>query len=281
MTAAQVYRASGWSLVVGAIVSFVTLLYAAVVFIGSTEEVAKRPEYLWVNVFSAVGVALLLLGLPGWFGSRASVAGITGLIGMICIFLTGIVLGVFLSLLEGLIFPYLAAQAPQLIAGEGPPSMFGVFISGTILNLAGAVLLAVAVLRAKIDPVWTGYVWILCAIMAIVGFVIGGPSATNAVTSIIGISSALLIFIALFGFGVDLLARCSSDMPASGLKGRAQEHQPLVRVRPARASWRSPLPRSRRPPAGSDRRLGRGESRGPGRARAQGLAAPSAGTVAW
>lgn len=207
MTAALVYRVSGWSLVIGAIVSFVTLLYAAVVFIGNTDQVAHRPEYLWVNVFSAVGIALLLLGLPGWFGSRASVAGVTGLIGMICIFLTGLVLGVFFSLLQALIFPYLATQAPQLLAGEGPPAIFGVVLFGTIMNVIGAALLAVAMLRARIEPLWTGYVWILCAVMAIVGFIIGGPAATNVASSIVGISSALLIFIALFGFGGDMLGR--------------------------------------------------------------------------
>lgn len=201
------YLLSGWSLIVGSIISFVTLLYAALAFVGQSSSFAGRPDFVWVYVLSAVGVALILLGLPGWYGSRAQEVGMVGLLGMVCIFLTGLALGIFFDLLQGLVFPYLAARAPQLLAGEPPTGVFAVIIFGTVLNLLGAVLLALAVFRSHIQPLWTAWVWVVCAVMAVVGFVVGGPTADNVLTSLAGVASALLIFVALFGFGTDMVSR--------------------------------------------------------------------------
>jgi hypothetical protein len=220
VTANQIYRVSAWSLIVGAVIAFISLLYSGLVFVGDPTILGSRPDYLWVNALTVVGVAMLLLGLPGWFGSRAASAGVIGLIGMICIFLTGLVFGVFLSLLQALIFPYLAAQAPQAVAGQGPPDLGGVFISGTILNVVGAVLLAITVLRSRAQPMWTGYVWIACAVMAVVSVFVSGPSATNVVTSVLGVASGLLLFVALFGFGADMLSRHGANAsPGSPRRG--------------------------------------------------------------
>jgi hypothetical protein len=203
MSYLQLLRLSGASLVVGAVVSVIATLYSALVFVG-TDPSPYANNALWVpiSLLGAVGTALLILGLPGMYARAMDAFGLLGLIGIVLIFLTGLMFGVFFNLVGAVLVPYLASHAPDVFKGNGPPSFFPFFIIGTIIELAGTVLLAVPFLRSRALPSWVGYVLIASAVGAVVGFFLTGPNGpNNTLTSLIGNAGALLLFVALGGIG--------------------------------------------------------------------------------
>ena len=128
--------------------------------------------------------------------------GTAGLVGAVLIAVTGMIFGVFFGLFSVLLQPYLAAQAPQLLSGDGPPALFPFFILGTVLQVIGSILFALPMLRGRMLPRWPGYALVVSAIFAIVSFFLSGPgSPTTPLTILANLLPPALLIIALGWLG--------------------------------------------------------------------------------
>src|SRR2546425_12849109 len=123
MSSSQAFRLAGFALVVGAAVSFVSSLLNTLLFQGNDPTpYAGNPLFVPLNILSVLGTALLLLGLPALYLSRPEGWGVLGLIGIVLVFATGVMFGVFFSLFSVLLVPYLVQHAPAVVKGNGPPA---------------------------------------------------------------------------------------------------------------------------------------------------------------
>src|SRR2546429_675834 len=96
------FKMGGLSVLAGAVVSFLSLLYGSLFFSTDLNTGAGQPGWVLVYSVEFVGVALILLGLPVVAVALGDRAGRTGVAGIALIFVSGLMLGVFLPLLVGL-----------------------------------------------------------------------------------------------------------------------------------------------------------------------------------
>ena len=151
-----------------------------------------------VNALGALGAALVLLGLPAVYARMAGEGGIPGLVGFALIEVSWMFFGLFLSLYGALVLPWLADQAPRLVADSSPiPLGFAVaFALGLLAWLLGAVLLAVPFVRGPARPRWVGYLLPGSALwVAVSTFIIapGGPASNLAVNLLSNLGPVLLL----------------------------------------------------------------------------------------
>jgi hypothetical protein len=176
---------------------------------------------MWVpvNALGALGAALVLVGLPAVYARMAGQGGLSGLVGFALIEVSWMFFGLFLSLYGALVLPWLAEQAPRLVAVSSPaPLGFVVaFAVGLLVWLLGAALLAVPFVRGPVRPRWVGYVLPASALWVLVGsFVIapGGPASNLAVNLLSNLGPVLL----LIGLGY------------LGFRAWAEQHVPAEHV---------------------------------------------------
>lgn len=208
MTPAGLFRLSGLALVVGAIAAVIGNVATSVLFPDmNSPSVATSPLFVPLNLLATVGTVLVLLGFPGLYAWRAHEMGIAGLVGAVLIALTGMMFGVFFGLFSVLFQPYLAAQVPQLLSGDGPPALFPFFILGTLFQVIGSILFALPMLRGRMLPRWPGYALVVSALVAIVSFFLSGPgSPTTPLTILANLLPPALLIIALGWLGYLLWA---------------------------------------------------------------------------
>ncbi|CAN5505552.1 hypothetical protein BH18VER1_BH18VER1_14080 [soil metagenome] len=162
---------------------------------GDTVVFAKAGVWVLNSALGAVGAALVLLGLPAIY---ATMSGRTGRVGVMLIGLGWMFHGVFLSLYSGLVVPWLADQAPSLLAATAsPPAGFIIaFIAGLVAELTGSVLLAIPFIRGRVQPRWVGYILFASVILTVVGdFIIAptGPASNVAVNLVSNVGPVLLL----------------------------------------------------------------------------------------
>jgi hypothetical protein len=158
---------------------------------------AKAGLWVPVNALGALGAALVLLGLPAVYARMSGGGGLPGLIGFALIEVSWTFFGLFLSLYGALVLPWLAEEAPRLVAASAPtPLGFVVaFALGLLAWLLGAVLLAVPFVGGRVRPRWVGYVLPASALWFLVGgFVVapGGPASGLAVNLLSNLGPVLL-----------------------------------------------------------------------------------------
>jgi hypothetical protein len=199
VTGTRLFRIGGLLLFVGA-VAFVLHVVLRSVLTAGVDPAVSAQAGLWVplNALGALGAALVLLGLPAVYVRMAPQGGLPGLVGFALIEVSWMFFGLFLSLYGALVLPWLAEQAPSLVAGSSPaPLGFVVsFALGLLAWLFGAVLLAVPFLRGPARPRWVGYVLLASALWLLVGnFVIapGGPASNLAVNLLSNLGPVLLL----------------------------------------------------------------------------------------
>jgi hypothetical protein len=194
------------ALMVGAVLAFVGDLLNTLLFSGNDPTpYAGNPLFVPVNLLSVLGTALLLFGLPMLYLSGPEGWGVLGLIGFLLVFATGLMFGVFFSLLSALLLPYLVQHAPDTVKGNGPPAFFPFFIVGTVFEVVGLALLAVPIVRGVVAERWLGYVLLAAAVLGVVGFFLGGGNGPpNPLIALIGSLSSLLLFVALGWLGYRL-----------------------------------------------------------------------------
>ncbi|HEV2011909.1 MAG TPA: hypothetical protein VGS17_12870 [Candidatus Limnocylindria bacterium] len=220
MTAAQLYRLCGYALVIGAIVSIITTVAQAALFPSNNDPTyAQNALLVPLALISVAASVLLLLGLPGWYAMHARAAGVSGLVGFVGIFITGLMFPIFFGLFQALLFPFFATQAPQLLSGDGPSGFFPYFIVGTLIQLIGTIGLAIPMLRGQVLPRWPGYALVISAPLAVVSFFLSsGPNAPqSALTLALNNLPVVLLLVALAGMGGKLLTN-RSDIGVAELK---------------------------------------------------------------
>jgi hypothetical protein len=195
----RLFKISGLLVFIGAVAFVLHVVWRSVLTAGVDSAVSAQAG-LWVplNALGALGAALVLLGLPAVYVRMAPQGGLPGLVGFALIEVSWMFFGLFLSLYGALVLPWLAEQAPSLVAGSSPaPLGFVVsFALGLLAWLFGAVLLAVPFVRGPARPRWVGYVLLASALWLLVGnFVIapGGPASNLAVNLLSNLGPVLLL----------------------------------------------------------------------------------------
>jgi hypothetical protein len=202
MTSSQLYRVSGLGLLIGAAAFIIHVVLRSLVTAG-VDPASFATQSLWVpiNAIGLLGAVLVLLGLPALYAGMASETGWPGLAGVALIAVAWIFFGVFLSLYALLLLPWLADEAPSLVAATAPlPLGFVIaFIVGLLAWLAGTVLLAIPFLRRRLHPGWVGYVLLTSALLMVVGNLIIAPSgpATNLAINLLSNLGPVLLLVAI------------------------------------------------------------------------------------
>ncbi len=169
------YRLSGLSLIIGMLLSIVTSIASGVLFSDtSNPAVATDPLNIALGVCGVLGTALALFGLPALYARSASAGGVLWLLGVVTIALMGMLFGIFLGFLGVIVFPALATEAPNMFAEGPPPAFLVVFILGTVLNVLGAVSMAIPMFTKQLYPRWCAYLMLLAAVLALVSFFLNG-----------------------------------------------------------------------------------------------------------
>src|SRR5215203_281929 len=217
----RLFRIGGLLVIVGA-VGFVLHVVLRSVLTAGVDPVVSAQAGLWVpvNALGALGAALVLLGLPAVYARMARQGGLPGLVGFTLIEVSWMFFGLFLSLYGALVLPWLADQAPRLVAASAPtPLGFVVaFALGLLAWLLGAVLLAVPFVRGPARARWVGYLLPASALWVLVGnFIVapGGPASNLAVNLLSNLGPVLL----LIGLGY-LGFRAWTERARPGTSGR-------------------------------------------------------------
>src|ERR687884_721601 len=99
MSSTETIRLGGLSMVIGAVLAFVSTLLTAVLFVGQDPTpYANGPLFVPVNLLGALGAAFLLFGVPLLYLAWSEGWGVLGLIGIVLLFVTGLMFGVFFPL---------------------------------------------------------------------------------------------------------------------------------------------------------------------------------------
>ena len=224
MSTATLYRLSGFALVSGAILAALSSVVSGVVFPDSSDPAAAtNPLNVLLGLVGVVGTMLALLGLPGMYARAAREGGLVWLVGVILIAFTGMLFGIFMGLLGALVFPVLASRAPDLFGQGPPPSLFPLFIIGTLANVFGGILMGIPMITKQVYPRWCGYMMLVEAVLAVLSFFVNGPGPSSLIAQILNDVSALPLFLVLGWAGYELWA---GKAAASGLAPSSVVAQP-------------------------------------------------------
>jgi hypothetical protein len=206
MTGLRVHRIAGLGLLVGAIVFVAHIVLRSLVTAGVEPAVfARQGSWVLINAFGLVGAVLVLLALPAMYARLASPSGLLGLVGVALVAVAWLFFGVFLSLYGALVLPWLAENAPSLVAASAPlPAGFVVaFLVGLVAWLVGALLLGLPFIRGRIEPRWVGYLLPASALWMAVGSLVIAPSgpAANVVVNLLSNLGPVLLLTALGHLG--------------------------------------------------------------------------------
>src|SRR5829696_2737573 len=199
VTGERLSAIGGLGLFVGAVAFVLYVVLRSVLTAGVDPAVsAQAGPWVPMNMLGALGAALVLLGMPAVYARMTPQGELPGLVGFALIGVSWMFFGLFLSLYGALVLPWLAAQAPRLVAGSSPlPLGFVVaFALGLLAWLVGAVLLAVPFVRRQARARWVGYLLPVSALWVLVGsFVIApdGPASNLAVNLLSNLGPVLLL----------------------------------------------------------------------------------------
>lgn len=214
MTPGKLLSVSGLVLVVGALLTVLMAIINALFYSNpNPTQLTMSPSWLIVNLLMAIGVTLILLSLPALYLRQAEATGWMGLAGYICIFLGGLILGVFTSLLSAVVAPYLAQHAPKLLADNGPPALNAATMIGAILLGVGGLLFGYATLRARILPNGAAYLLIAGAILTLLTLL----PLPGLAGMLLGQLSQVVFVLALAWLGYALWAE-GRGLPVPGLR---------------------------------------------------------------
>jgi hypothetical protein len=218
VTSERLSGIGGLLLLVGG-VAFVLHVVLRSVLTAGVDPAASAQAGLWVpvNALGALGAALVLLGLPAVYARMAPQGGRAALVGFALIEASWTFFGLFLSLYGALVAPWLAEEAPRLVAGSSPtPLEFVVaFAVGLLAWLVGAALLAVPFLRGRVRPRWVGYVLPASALWVLVGSFVVAPDgpASNLAINLLSNLGPVLLLIGLGYLGIRAWAESTPAEP--------------------------------------------------------------------
>lgn len=190
MSSTQLFRVSGISLLLGALLSLIAALLSFFVNLSFTAPPATFQSPLWSTHYSLffTALALTLIGLPALYsrlrGQRGDRLGFFGLLFIaLGTFLVLGMAGYFVSVL-----PVVAAKAPQIITATLVSSGFGIFpLGGTLFATIGTILLGIAVLRSKVFPSLVGILLLAWVVLNLLNFFLQG----GLLATLVGLLSAI------------------------------------------------------------------------------------------
>src|SRR5688572_8300199 len=177
MTKTRLQRIAGLGLVVGALGFAAYVGLRAVVTAGGEPTVfARQLPWAAINALGLLGAIVVLLALPALYARVANATGTAGLAGVVLLAVAWLFFGVFLSFYGLLILPWLAEQAPALVAASPPPTGFTMaFVAALLAWCVGAVLLGIPFVRGRIAPRWVGFMLLLSAVWMVIGNLVVAP----------------------------------------------------------------------------------------------------------
>jgi hypothetical protein len=215
-----VHRVSGLVLVIGA-VSFVVYVVIRSLLTSGVDPTVSASHALWipVNGLGFLGAMMVFIGLPAIYARVFAATGLASLIGVVLTAVAWAFFGVFLTLYAALLLPWLAEEAPHLVAVGAPlPAALMIAIATSLAAwLVGGVLLALPFIRGRLKPTWIGYVFLAAALWMLVGNLViapAGPSA-NVAANLVSNLGPVLLLIALTNLGCRLwMQRPGSEIGA-------------------------------------------------------------------
>ena len=211
MNTQSVFRLSGSAVVVGALVSVAAHLIDGLTY---------RDPIAYTSYAMAAGGILVLAGLPGVMASRAQGFGVAGLLGVALVFAANCMTEVFGSLQSAMVDPWLAAQAPKLAAGFGPPPFFAFFNIAEGLLVLGSLLIAIPIVRGLVAPRWPGFVLLASVVIGIPGYFLFAL-ATDPFGNLMGQVPVVLLSIALAGIGYQAWLKPEPQVAATTARPQA------------------------------------------------------------
>jgi hypothetical protein len=194
MSSTQLYRLSGISLLVGAVVSVIAGVMTLFLDSSLSASPTTIQSPLWSTLWSLAfaGIVLVLPGLPAlYLRLAAGRGGVVGLIGVLLVVL-GSFLGMATTAYFVSILPLLAAKAPNLINAGYETSLAVFGIGATVLGIIGPLLLGIAVIRAKVFPSLVGILLIVSGVLSPVTTFSSG--VLFALIGLVGIVSAAMAY---------------------------------------------------------------------------------------
>jgi hypothetical protein len=218
MTSDRLFRICGSALLAGAVLFIAHIVLRSLLTAGAEPAtLATGPFWLPVNLLGLAGAALVMLGLPVMYAWMAARTGTIGLVGAVLLAVAWMFFGVFLTLYSILLLPWLAAEAPSLVAASAPVSraLVAAFMIGLLAWFVGAVLLAVPFLRRRIEPRWIGYLLLASAAGVVIGNMIIAPSgpASDLTINLLSNLGPVLLSVAIAYLGDSM--RSGADAGAS------------------------------------------------------------------
>lgn len=181
-------RLAGLSMIVGTVLATAGYL-AANTLIPGGEARFTHPGWQLLNGVALAGDLLVVLGLPAVLAVQGRRAPRLTLVGYVGLYLALTMLNIGEGVIETFVKPYLATHGG---IPTTTPSGFGVFENIALLGmLVGLVCLGIAVIRARVVPVWVGVALLVSPFVAFLGL----PGALAE-------ASDYLAFAALFTFGL-------------------------------------------------------------------------------
>ena len=227
MTRMQLSRISGLGMIAGCAVFIAYVILRSFVTAG-VDATVYATQGIWgaINALGVMGATLVLLCLPEMYASIAASTGKLGLFGVALIAIAWMFFGLFLSLYGMLILPWLAAQAPPLVAAAAPlpAGIIAAFIVGLIAWLVGGVLLALPFVRGRVRPRWVGYMLPASALWMVAGDLIIAPAgpASNLLINILSNMGPVLLLVALGEIGFQMW----SEQALANQSGQSMRHLP-------------------------------------------------------
>jgi hypothetical protein len=172
MSSRMLYRLSGGTLIAASLLSIVNSILSHVLYPSpnTTPQQAMSLPWLLVTLVIVIGLLLFVIGLPGMYLRQAERAGVLGLVGFILVFFGSLLAGAFFTL-RVTVFPLLAQVAPKLLEGEIlPGGMFLLLLVFSLLDMIGAILLGIAIMRAHVFPRLAGVLLIIAGIGMLLAF---------------------------------------------------------------------------------------------------------------
>lgn len=213
---ARLRRTAGLGLVLGASGFVVHIALRSLVTAGAQPTVfAQQPSWVWINTLGSLAAIAVLFGLPAVHGHLAGRSGRASFLGLLLIAVSWLFFGVFLSLYGLLILPWLAENAPALVAGTLPRGFVIAFATALFAWCVGTVLFGLPFLRGRLAPRWVGVVLPTSALWMLLGNLVlapSGPAASVAINLLSNLGPVLLL-VALARLGSKLI-RSKTPAPA-------------------------------------------------------------------
>ncbi|WP_248959690.1 hypothetical protein [Sphaerisporangium perillae] len=141
-----------------------------------------------------------MLGLPAILAVQGRRAAKLTLVGYVGLFLALVMLNIGEGVIEAFVKPYLVTHGG---IPSTPPSGYGIYETIALLGLLiGLICLGIAVIRARVVPIWVGILFIASPLVNFLGL-----------SGALALLSDYLAFIAMFTMGVYAIRPASVDAP--------------------------------------------------------------------